>query len=144
MNIIKNKESETSKRIYLTHCSAKKSNHLRLSGEKTTPEKLYTALPTQRFINRCKEKNVDWAIFSDKYGIWFPFEEHTWYDKNPSTVNGREFEGLVNNFNYKLGNYNAIYFYRNPGRFHRLYRKLLNNIEAKDKIVLISHLREIQ
>jgi hypothetical protein len=57
------------KRIYLTHCSAKKSLNLKKTRAKATPDKLYTATPTQRFINECKTKGVSWAIFSDKYGI---------------------------------------------------------------------------
>jgi hypothetical protein len=67
-------------RIYVTHCSAKKDRTLKHSGKKVTPDRLYTAAPLQRFMNRCKEKKVQWAIFSDKYGIWFPHEKHEWYD----------------------------------------------------------------
>ena len=39
--------------------------------EKVTPDKLYVATKTQRFIKLCIENEVKWAIFSDKYGIWF-------------------------------------------------------------------------
>jgi hypothetical protein len=34
-------------------------------------DKVYTATPTRRFMKRCKNAKVNWAIFSDKYGIWF-------------------------------------------------------------------------
>ena len=64
------------RRIYVTHCSAKKDDSLKNTGKKVTPDKLYTATPTQRFMNKCKEKRTNWAIFSDKYSIWFPSEEH--------------------------------------------------------------------
>ena len=59
-------------RVYLTHCSAKKDDALKNTSKKVTPDKFYTASPTRRFMNKCKEKSVDWAIFSDLYGVWFP------------------------------------------------------------------------
>ena len=131
-------------RIYVTHCSAKKKRMLRYNDRKVTPDKLYTATPLQRFINRCKEKKVQWAIFSDKYGIWFPHEKHRWYEKNPNTVSEQEFKGLVEDFEEKLGRYDEIYFYYNPGRFHSLYRRLLKQAKVKDRIILFSHLAEIE
>jgi len=131
-------------KIYLTHCSAKKNGALRFSDEKVIPEKLYTATPTQRFMNRCKNKNVNWAIFSDKYGVWFPNEKHEWYEKNPNTVTREEFNSLIEDFENKLENYDGIYFYHNPGRFHRLYKKLLDAVKIQDKITLISHLNDIE
>src|SRR5215469_18271872 len=73
-------------RIYLTHCSHKKDEQYRISGEPVGAEVLYTAAPTQRFMRRCKDKRVAWAIFSDKYGVWFPEVRHEWYEKDPDTV----------------------------------------------------------
>lgn len=131
-------------KIFLTHCSAKKDDSLRNTGKQVTPDKLYTAKPTQRFMNRCKNQNVNWAIFSDKYGVWFPHEKHEWYEKNPNTVAQEEFNKLINDFENKLKNYGEIYFYHNPGRFHRLYKKLLDTVSFEDKIVLISHLYDIE
>jgi hypothetical protein len=49
-------------RIYVTHCSAKKDNSLKNTGKKVTPDKLYTATPLQRFMNKCKKRKVHWAI----------------------------------------------------------------------------------
>lgn len=129
-------------RIYVTHCSAKKDDSLKHTGKQVTPDKLYTATPTQRFIDRCKRMGVEWAIFSDLYGIWFPDEKHRWYNKHPDTVSEEEFNYLVRNFEEKLGNYDEIYFYHNPGRFHPLYRRLLNEVRIKDKICLFSHKSE--
>ena len=74
-------------RIYLTHCSAKKDNSLRNSSKLLTPDMLYMATPTQRFMIQCKEKHVNWAIFSDKYGVWFPEEKHESYEKDPRHSN---------------------------------------------------------
>lgn len=59
-------------RIYITHCSAKKNDALKNKMKRVTPDRLYTTIPIQRFMKRCKEKDVKWAIFSDLYGIWFP------------------------------------------------------------------------
>ena len=50
-------------RIYMTHCSAKKDNSLKGTLKKVTPDRLYTATPVQRFINRCKETKVHWPFF---------------------------------------------------------------------------------
>jgi len=130
-------------RIYVTHCSAKKDNSLKGTGEKVTPDILYTATPLQRFMSRCKEKKVGWAIFSDKYGVWFPNEEHEWYEKDPDMVTEKEFKNLVRDFEEKLGDHYEIYFYHNPGRFHLLYRRLLKEIQIKGKVILFSHLDEI-
>ena len=130
-------------RIYITHCSAKKDASLKDTGKKVTPDRLYTATPLQRFMNKCKEKKVRWAIFSDEYGIWFPYEKHEWYEKDPNTVSEQEFNRLVRNFEEKLRKYDEIYFYHNPGRFHPLYRRLLKEVKVKGKIMLFSHLAEI-
>ncbi len=112
------------KRIFVTHCSAKKDESLRASGTKVSPDKLYTAKPLQRFINKCKENGKDWAIFSDKYGIIFPMDEIEWYEKHPSMVSEIEYAQLLDNFINRLSDYDEIWFYYNPGRFHPLYKDL--------------------
>ena len=130
-------------RIYVTHCSAKKDNSLKHTGVAVTPDRLYTAAPTQRFIRRCKEAGVRWAIFSDLYGVWFPDASHEWYEKDPDTVTEREFLNLVDDFERKLQGYDEIWFYHNPGRFHLLYRRLLQETRLRDRLTPFTHLREI-
>ena len=133
------------KRIYITHCSAKKDDSLRETKKKVTPDKLYIAKPLQRFIKKCNEKGVDWAIFSDKYGVVFPYDKIKWYDKHPSKVNPIEFQDLVDNFIKQLSKYDEVWFYHNPGRFHQLYRKLVEEVRNKGvKIKLFTHLSEIR
>ncbi|MFZ0914019.1 MAG: hypothetical protein WBQ76_01365 [Candidatus Korobacteraceae bacterium] len=127
-------------RIFLTHCSAKKATD---TGTAVAPDLLYTATPTQRFIRRCKDVNVSWAIFSDLYGVWFPDVRHRWYEKDPSTVTESEFSALLRDFDAKLSTYSEIYFYCNPGRFHPLYRRLLQESALKARIALITHLWDI-
>ena len=73
-------------RIYITHCCAKKNNDLKLSGKKLTPDLLYTATPTKRFMRTCKDMEANWGIFSDKYGVWEYPEKHEWYEKNPDSA----------------------------------------------------------
>lgn len=131
-------------RIYLTHCSAKKDPTLKGTAEQVTPDKLYTATPTKRFMEKCKEKHVKWAIFSDKYGVWFPSEKHEWYDKNPNKVKDPEYEQLVKDFKQKLSGFSEVWFYHNPGRFHKLYRKLIEEPSIKVKTVTFNHLTEIE
>jgi hypothetical protein len=130
-------------RIYVTHCSAKKDNSLRPTGRKVAPDTLYTATPTQRFMNRCKRTRVRWAIFSDKYGLWFPEVGHEWYEKDPGKVTDHEFQVLLADFGSKLVDFDEIFFYRNPGRFHPLYKRLVRETSLRDRIRLISHLSEI-
>ncbi|MGC8831979.1 MAG: DUF6884 domain-containing protein [Thermoproteota archaeon] len=132
------------KRIYITHCSAKKDNSLKGTGKRVTPDKLYTATPTRRFMSRCKERDVEWAILSDKYGIVFPNQEIEWYDKHPSKVAKEEFKKLLSDFDQKLEIYDEIWFYHNPGRFHPLYNQLISESKLKDRIKLFTHLQEIK
>lgn len=131
-------------KIYITHCSAKKDPALKTSSEEVTPDKLYTAKPTKRFMKKCKEKRVHWAIFSDKYGVWFPDEKHEWYEKDPDTVTNQEYRDLIKNFQKRLVGFSEIWFYHNPGRFHPLYKRLLNKANVKAKIVLFTHLNQIE
>jgi hypothetical protein len=129
--------------IYITHCSAKKNGDFRGTDLKVTPDILYTATPTQRFMNNCKNKKITWAIFSDKYGVWFSNIQNQWYEKNPNKVTEKEFDELVRNFDQSLRQFDKIYFYYNPGRFHKLYKRLLETSELKSKIGLITHLKDI-
>ena len=131
-------------KIYLTHCSAKKEESLKNSMKKVYPFKLYTATPLKRFISKCQEKEVNWAIFSDLYGVWFPNEKHKWYEKSPNKITEEEFKDLLGNFEEKLEMYNEICFYYNPGRFHPLYKKILHNTKLKNRIKCFTHLREIE
>jgi hypothetical protein len=128
--------------LYITHCSAKKAEDYHKSGEWTTPEVLYTATSLQRFIERCKDQRVPWAIFSDLYGVWFPDKKHPWYEKNPSKVTATEFQALLADFDAKLGGYDDIWFYY-PGRIHPLHRKLLAVSSLGARIHVLSHLRDI-
>lgn len=130
-------------KIYLTHCSAKKDDSLKNTGREVTPDKLYIATPTQRFMRKCSEKKVNWAIFSDLYGVWFPNVGRKWYEKSPDTVTEQEFKVLINDFDDKLKQYDEIWFYYNPGRFHPLYKRLLKEAKLKDKIKGFTHIGEI-
>jgi len=128
-------------RIFLTHCSAKK-NDISVD-ESVTPDLLYSAAFIQRFIKRCNDKNNKWAIFSDLYGVWFPDVKHPMYDKHPGSVTNEEFKVLLDNFSINLVKYDEIIFYYNPGRFHPIYDKILNETSLKNKVRRITHLSEI-
>ena len=131
-------------RIYVTHCSASKDPYYRDSGLPTTPDRLYTSSHLQAFVQRCKTNDVRWAILSDRYGVWFPTEEHVWYEKDPSKVTPDEFKALLASFDDKLQPFQEICFYhQNPARIHRLYRNLLQVSQLKARIRLFSHIREI-
>ncbi len=136
-------EMGTYMRIYLTHCCAKKDEALQYSGEKVTPDRLYIATPTKRFMEECKWEKVNWAIFSDQYGVWFPQEKHKWYEKHPKRVTPQELNTLVKNFEERLEEFDEIWFYRNPGRFHKLYKNLLCEVKIKGRIIPFQHIDEI-
>jgi len=50
---------------------------------------------------------------------------------------------LVGDFDSKLAGYTEICFYYNPGRFHALYRRLLEQTHLGDRVVRITHLWNI-
>ena len=130
-------------RIYITHCCAKKNDGLRDSGVAAQPQELYTSAPTVRFMSRCKLLEVKWAIFSDLYGVWFPSERHEWYEKPPNEVTENEFRQLLSAFDASLSPYEEIWFYHNPGRFHRLYRRIIADSRVNNHIHMFSSVYEI-
>ena len=133
-------------RVYITHCAAKKDDSLRGTGKEVTPDQLYIATPTQRFMTRCKERGVRWAIFSDYYGVWFSNERHGWYGDDvgdPNRITEVKFRELVRDFDERLRDFAEIYFYYNPGRFHRLYKRLLEETALKGRVKMITHLSDI-
>ncbi len=133
-------------RIYLTHCSAKKDDSLRGTGKEVTPDRLYRSQKTQCFMQRCKNMNVRWAIFSDHYGVWFSDVEREWYGDDvgdPNLVTNERFLALLKDFDSSLCNFDEIVFYYNPGRFHPIYKRLLERTVLRTRIRLITHYREI-
>lgn len=130
-------------RIYLTHCTGIKNNSLKISGTRVTPDQLYLSTHTQRFVSRCKEQKVNWGIFSDKYGIWFPNVKRCWYDKHPETVTESEFVELLGNFDNNLKDFSEIWFYNNPSWFHPLYQRIISSSILNSRIRAFSHLKAI-
>ena len=96
-----------------------------------------------RFVEKCKRTKVNWAIFSDRCGVWLPHVEHEWYEKDPNTVAEAEFKKLVKDFDEHLRIFDEILFYHNPARFHPLYRKLLCESALLEKVRMFTHLSEI-
>jgi hypothetical protein len=129
--------------LYITHCCAKKNNQYRNMPIAVAPHELYTATPTKRFMMACQRAGVRWAIFSDKYGVWFPEVKHPWYEKDPRDVTPEEFAMLVRNFDESLAPFSTIAFYHNPGRFHPLYGRLLEESVLRDRVRMITHLAQI-
>lgn len=130
-------------RIYLTHCTARKDDTLKHTGQKVTPDRLYLGKFVGAFMRTCKQRAVEWPIVSDLYGVWFPDVKHGWYEKDPDTVTDTEFWQLVRDFDEKLEAYDGIWFYHNPGRFHPLYKRLLRQTALRDRITLFSHASDI-
>ena len=133
-------------KIFVTHCSRKKDDSLRDTGKAVTPEELYTAQPLRRFVRTCKDAGVEWAIFSDKYGIVFPSEKIEWYNKSPNEVSEKEFQKLLQNFVSRLSAYEEVWFYH-YGRFHPhpLYKTLATEARLRGtKVRLFSHISEIE
>lgn len=132
--------------LYITHCSRKKDDTLKNTGKKITPDKMYTATYLQRFIKRCKERKVKWTILSDKHDVVFSSDKIEWYNLSPDKVmkNERSKEELLQKAYLKLKKFDKVFFYYNPGRFHRLYRYLVDQLMLrKINIKLITHLSDI-
>lgn len=133
-------------RIYLTHCCAKKDDSLQDTRRKVLPDELYTALPTVRFMAKCRAKRVPWAILSDYYGVWFSDVRREWYGDDvgdPRHLTPERFQWLVTDLDTALGRYSEILFYHNPGRFHPVYQRLLHATALRQRVRLITHLDEI-
>jgi hypothetical protein len=130
--------------VYITHCSGKKDDSLKSTGRKVTPDKLYTSERIKGFMGTCKRQGVSWAIFSDKYGIWFPWESRGWYEKPPSKVTPAEFKLLLANFDRRLSSFQEIMFYRHPARFGRLYKRLIAKSKLRKNIRLFSHKKQVR
>lgn len=109
-----------------------------------TPDVFYTSKRMRAFIKRCVNYKLQWAVFSDCYGVWFADEKHQWYEKHPDTVTDEEYKKLLEDFNHKLKNYDRIYFYYNPARLHKLYKKLLEETALKDRIIKFNRVSDIE
>lgn len=94
-------------------------------------------------MSTCKAKSVEWAIFSDLSGVWFPHLKHQWYEKDPRKVTEIEFSVLLKDFDEKLSPYSEIAFYHHPKRFHPLYLRLLRETKLAARVKKIKHLSEI-
>lgn len=128
-------------RIYLTHCSAGKKRYPK--GKKVLPDQLYASGRIQQFMDQCKATGVKWAIFSDLYGVWFPWIRREWYEKSPDEVTDEEFGVLLSDFDGKLRKFKEIRFYHHPGRFHSLYRRLLKKSRLRGRIRTFKHYWEV-
>lgn len=121
-------------RIYLTHCSKEKEPSLEGTDIAVTPDRLYTNPAIQRFMQRCREKQVHWGIISDLYGVYLSNECRIWYEKHPDTVTPEE-EGLVvADFNDKLNSYDEIFFCIRPESFHSFYERVLSQTLLADRV----------
>jgi hypothetical protein len=131
------------KKIYITHCSAKKDGSFKNSDKLVYAYELYISPRIKAFFKKCKIERVDWAIFSDLYGLWFPDQKNKWYEKSPYDINEEEFKILRKKFDENLKEFDEIYFYVNPKRFHSLYKKLINLSVLNKKIKIIKSVKEI-
>lgn len=129
--------------IYLTHCSKEKDLNLKGTNREVTPNILYTETGIQRFMKRCIEKKVRWAILSDNYGIFFSYEKHGWYAKPPDTVSPEEEQKILRDFDEKLGSFDTIYFFIRPDSYHPFYDHILKTSSLYSKIKLIYDLCRI-
>lgn len=130
-------------RIYLTHCSKEKSQLAKETSEKMTPDRLYTNPGLQQFMERCKTMGVNWAILSDRYGIYLPNEHREYYEKHPDTVTPEEELQILHDFEHQLENYDEIWFYVRPETFHPFYERVLRNGKLAERVTLFEQLELI-
>jgi hypothetical protein len=125
--------------LHLTYCSAKKRDELKNSREKVAPDALYTSARIQKFVAKCREEGVPWAIFSDKFGVWLADERHEWYEKPPDSVTEAEFSALISDAARKLSPFSEVIFHVDEQTFHPLYRKLVEKLRERGvKIRVVS------
>jgi hypothetical protein len=130
-------------RIYLTHCSKEKSITAKVSGLPLLPDELYTEEGIQKFMTTCKQKGVNWAILSDNYGVYFPFEKHEYYDKPPATVTPEEGTAIIAQFNERLAGYDELWFYVRQSSFHPFYEQVLKGSDLSARVRLFQDIGEI-
>lgn len=131
-------------RIYLTHCSKEKSLQAKTSGLPVTPDSLYTEEGIQAFIKTCQHKGVDWAILSDKYGVFLPHEKHEYYEKPPATVTREEEAAIIAQINERLSDFDEIWFYARPATCHPFYEHVLTGSALAQRTHYFEDLGEIQ
>jgi hypothetical protein len=131
-------------RIYLTHCSKEKSEAAKAYGLLLPPDELYTEEGIQAFMKACKSLGVNWAILSDNYGVFFPYEKHLYYEKPPTTVTPEEEQAIVMQFNERLAGYKEIWFYIRPATFHPFYEHVLKGSELAARVHLFQDISEIK
>lgn len=61
-------------KLYVTYCSGEKIEGIH------PPDVLYVSNRITRFVERCKNAEVNWAIFSALYAFFFPEEKKKDYD----------------------------------------------------------------
>lgn len=81
LDVAHERGSELLNSLYVTYCSKEKNPVA--SG---SPEQIYSAPRISKFINMCKSKGLNWAIFSAKYGLFFSDEIHDNYNLTFKTV----------------------------------------------------------
>ena len=130
-------------RIYLTHCSKEKSAAAKASGLPLPPDELYTEVGIQAFMKACKSHGVNWAILSDNYGLFFPYEKHAYYEKPPDSVTPQEEAIIIAHFNKKLAGYDEIWFYVRPDTFHPFYKRVMIESDLAARIHFFQNTGEI-
>jgi len=131
-------------RIYLTHCSKDKSLLAKKTGERMTPDQLYTDAGIQQFMQQCIKSKVNWAILSDHYGVFLPEESHEYYEKHPDTVSPDEEQKILKEFEFKLEDFDEIWFFIRPATYHPFYERVLRNNSLSGKIITFEDLNLIK
>lgn len=131
-------------RVYLTHCSKEKNADLKAAGIEAAPDQLYTNSDIQRFMERCKEQQVDWAILSDLYGVFRSSDRQKWYEKHPDTVTQAEEDAVIQDLDNKLSHYDEIWFYVRPDSFHAFYERVLRKTALASRVQLFEDVHQIE
>ena len=119
--------------LYFTHCCARKDDSLKGTEKRVLPITLYLATPTQRFMKKCIDSEVDWAIFSDEFAFVFPNDRILWYEKHPDTLSKAEKKKLLTKAFEVLNDYDVAYFYYNPGRIHPFHLELIDEMRKRGR-----------
>lgn len=131
-------------KLFITYCSKSKDESLIGTTKRVRPEQLYTSDRIRDFIQECKKAGAYWAIFSDQYGVWFPNEEHEWYEKSPNDVTDSEFAQLVSSSAKQLNKYEVYFFNPKEDELDTLYQDLVKELRKRCvSIAYFSNIKEI-
>lgn len=129
------KPKVTTDTLYFTHCSKAKNPDFEDTMDATTPDVLYTSNRIKSFFDDVKERDVPWAIFSDKYGFVFSSSLLRWYDLSPDAISKEDLRRFLEESIDELRGYRKIIYRAGKKPIHWTYQDLIDAMKCFGLIV---------